>query len=180
MTRMLKFGQPMGGIVQEAFIVPDIEAGVDHFVKHLKIGPFFVIEHFSIHDFHYRGRPGKLDVTIALGFSGSMCYELIQQNDKTPSVYTETYEKRGWGFHHWAIATDRFDEHVKAYEKQGASMALYGVTDFGTRAAYMDTSSTLPGMIELIEMGAAAEDFFAVIQAASVGWDGKNPVRSFG
>lgn len=180
MTRILKFGQPLGGMVQEAFIVPDIIAGVEHFIKHLKIGPFFVIEHFGIHDYHYRGRPGELDVTLALGFSGSMCYELIQQNDKNPSVYTETYEKRGWGFHHWAIATDRFDDQVKSYENDGAQMALYGVTDFGTRAAYMDLGLKLPGMIELIEMGPEVEDFFAAIQAASVDWDGKNPIRSFG
>ena len=179
MTRMLSFGQPMGGIIQEAFIVPDIIAGVEQFTKRLKIGPFFVIEHFPLFDYQYRGQPGEIDVTLALGFSGNMCFELIQQNDTRPSVYMETYEKRGWGFHHWAVATDTFDDHVKFYEGQGASMALYGVAAVGARAAYMDTSDTLPGMVELIEINEKTEEFFTVIQRASVDWDGRNPIRSF-
>jgi len=178
-SRLLKFGQPMGGIIQEAFIVPDIKIGIEHFTKRIKIGPFYLLEHFPLSDYQYRGRPSEIDVTIALGFSGSMCFELIQQNDRNPSVYTETYEKRGWGFHHWAIATDHFDEDVNFYHDQGAPMALYGVAAVGARAAYMDTTDTLPGMVELIEITPKTEDFFAMIHEASVGWDGRNPIRTF-
>jgi hypothetical protein len=180
MSRLLKFGQPMGGIIQEAFIVPDVWAGAAEFARRLRIGPFFVIEHFPLLDYHYRGKPSEIDVTLALGFSGSMCFELIQQNCETPSVYNEVYKKRGWGFHHWAVATDRFDDDVQFYKDQGAEMALYGVAAVGARAAYMDISDTLPGMVELIEMTSQTEDFFATLHAASVNWDGKDPVRTFG
>ena len=179
MKKLLQFGALMGGIMQQAFIVPDIKAGIDHFTKHLKIGPFFVVEHFPLTNYQYRGRPGNLDVTIALAFSGDMCFELIQQNDGNRSVYTETYEKRGWGFHHWAVATDQFDDDVKFYQDQGAPLALYGVAAVGARAAYMDTTATLPGMVELIEITPQTEQFFATIRETSIDWDGRDPIRHF-
>ena len=56
-------------------------------------------------------------------------------------------------------------------------MALYGVAGVGARAAYMDTSDVLPGMIELIEMTDQTEAFFTMMKAASENWDGSDPIR---
>lgn len=177
---MLKFGRPIGSIAQQSFIVPDIKSGIGNLQRYMKIGPFFVVEHFPLHDYHYRGNLDNLDVTAALAFSGGTYYELVQQNNDALSVYMETYHKRGWGFHHWAVASDDFDAHVKNYQGKGAPMALYGVTDFGTRVAYMDTTATLPGMLEVIELGPKVEEFFGLIQSASVEWDGRDPIRILG
>jgi hypothetical protein len=43
----------------------------------------------------------------------------------------------------------------------------------------MDTTNVLPGYTELIELGGAFEDVFSRFYRASIGWDGKDPVRSF-
>lgn len=175
---MLDFGQPMGGIMQIAFIVPDINAAIAEYMPRLSCGPWFVVEHFPLYEAQYRGAPTELDITLALSFSGSMCFELIQQNNwSTPSVYTEVQQKRGWGFHHFAIASGDFDADVEKYKALGHDMALYGVAGVGARAAYMDTSDALPGMIELIEMTDKTEAFFAMMKSAAEDWDGSDPVR---
>ncbi|MFC3052104.1 VOC family protein [Kordiimonas pumila] len=178
MNEILDFGQPMGGIMQIAFITPDIEAAIAHYTPRLACGPWFVIEHFPLLDAQYRGQPTELDITLALSFSGSMCFELIQQNNwDTPSVYNEVQQKRGWGFHHFAIACSNFDDDVARYKALGHDMALFGVAGVGARAAYMDTSNVLPGMIELIEMTDKTEAFFAMMKSAAENWDGTDPVR---
>jgi len=43
----------------------------------------------------------------------------------------------------------------------------------------MDTHDEMPGMVELIELGAAFEPIFGRFYAATIAWDGKDPIRSF-
>jgi hypothetical protein len=43
----------------------------------------------------------------------------------------------------------------------------------------MDTTAQLPGFVELIELGGAFEPVFNNFYRATIGWDGKDPVRSF-
>ena len=43
----------------------------------------------------------------------------------------------------------------------------------------MDTTKDLPGYVELIELGGGFERPSASFYRASIGWDGKDPVRSF-
>lgn len=176
--KTLSFGQPMGGIIQEAHVVPDLKAAALQWSKTLGIGPFFIFDHFPLFDAQYRGQPADFDISLGLAFSGNMCFELIQQNNDAPSVYTEVVAKRGYGFHHWAIATDDFDKSMRDYQAQGFDLALYGVAGVGARAAYMDTYATLGGMIELIEMTPKTEEFFGLLHEASIDWDGRDPLRS--
>lgn len=178
MQSLLTFGQPMGAIMQIAYIVPDIYEAIERYTPRLNCGPWFVVEHFPLLDAQYRGEPTELDITLAIAFSGSMSFELIQQNNwSTQSVYTEVQQARGWGFHHFGVSCQDFDAEVSKYEALGHQMALYGVAGVGARAAYMDTTDVLPGMIELIEMTDKTEEFFAMMQNSSCNWDGTDPVR---
>ena len=58
----------------------------------------------------------------------------------------------------------------------GAS-AFTDISPRSARIAYRDTTRDLPGMIELIEMSEKLEAIYTRMYAASVGWDGTNPVR---
>jgi hypothetical protein len=51
----LGFGQPFGGIMQTAFVVADIRASIDHFIRDCGAGPFFLLDHFLAPDQFYRG-----------------------------------------------------------------------------------------------------------------------------
>jgi len=181
MPNLLSFGQPPGAIMQVAYVVEDIEKAMKHWTEKLGVGPFFLFEHFELEDYRYRGKPGDLDITLALGFSGSMCFELIVQHSKSPSVYTDVVESRGYGFHHWAVSTTRFDEDLARYAASGNDEVLYGrVAAVNARAAYVDTMAELGAMIELIEINPAVEGFFSVVKEPSIDWNGKDPVRVLG
>ncbi len=175
--RQLAFGQPLGGIIQVAYVVADIQAAMREFTARLNIGPWFVSGPFVPPEGVYRGRPTDIRLTLALGFSGHMSFELIQQHDDKPSVYREVIERRGYGFHHWALAIDDLDREIAAYAAGGYAVAFSDRSPRGARIAYVDTSRDLPGMIELIELTAQAEAKYAEIHRASVGWDGRDPVR---
>jgi hypothetical protein len=84
---MLGFGQAVGQIVQMAYVVEDIRTSIDWWVRGAKTGPWFLLDHFWADDQVYRGAPSKADVSIAMGFAGHMCIELIQPLDSHPSVY---------------------------------------------------------------------------------------------
>jgi hypothetical protein len=175
----VNFGQPDDGIVQMAYVVPDIRQAMDEWTRRLKVGPWFLIDHFTGVDAQYRGQPSGADVALAMSFAGHMNIELIQPNNNEPSVYRETIQKRGYGFHHWGVATWNFDQELKRYQDSGHELAFFAKVPSGGRVAYMDTTANLPGMVELIELGADFESTFSRFYAATIGWDGKNPVRSF-
>ena len=44
------FGQPDDGIIQSAYVVKDIRESINHWVRDLKVGPWFLIEHFQGED----------------------------------------------------------------------------------------------------------------------------------
>jgi Glyoxalase/Bleomycin resistance protein/Dioxygenase superfamily len=176
---LVNFGQPEDGVVQMAYVVPDIHRAMEQWARQLKVGPWFVLDHFTGVEAQYRGAPSTADVAIAMGFAGHMMMELIQPNNSAPSVYRETIERQGYGFHHWGVATWDFDLEVDRYRQRGYQMAFFAKVPSGGRVAYLDTTADLPGMVELIELGAAFEATFGKFYAASIGWDGKDPIRPF-
>ncbi len=176
---LLNFGQPDDGIIQMAYVVEDIHHAIDRWVGQLKVGPWFLLEHFTGVDASYRGKPSQADVAIAMSFAGHMMIELIQPNNDAPSVYRETIDQRGYGFHHWGVGSKDFDRDVETFRNCGAELAFFLRVPSGGRVAYMDTTAELPGMVELIELGADFEPIFTGFYRASLGWDGKDPVRPF-
>jgi len=173
------FGQPDNGIIQMAYVVADLDAAIREWVGRLRVGPWFVLEHFTGVDPLYRGEPSRADVRLAMSFAGHMNMELIQPNNDAPSVYRELIERRGYGFHHWGVATWSFDAAVAQYERAGFALAFRAAVPSGGRVGYMDTTGVLPGFTELIELGGDFEGVFGRFYRASVDWDGKDPVRSF-
>jgi hypothetical protein len=165
------------GIMQIAYIVPDLQAAVREWVDRLKVGPWFVSSHFHGTDKQYRGAPTDVDMSIAMGYWNQINVELIQQNNDVPSVYREIADKRGYGFHHWGVASNNFDADFKHYRDQGYEVA-FSTKIRGFRLAYFDSTDKLPGMIELIEMSDGTRDMFGGWYRTALNWDGRDPVRS--
>lgn len=176
---LVGFGQPDDGVIQMAYVVPDMRAAIDSWVKKLGVGPWFVLDHFTGIDPQYRGGQSRADVTLAMSFAGHMNIELIQPNNQEPSVYREWIDRNKYGFHHWGRATWCFDEDLQRYRAAGHELAFLASVPTGGRVAYMDTTSELPGFVELIELGSGFEPAFSKFYRASIGWDGHDPVRSF-
>jgi hypothetical protein len=174
---LLNFGQPLNGVIQMGYVVEDIHKSMLEWSEKLKIGPWFLREHGVFPTQFYRGEPTDVELSIAMGFGGHMMFELIQQHNDVPSVYNDVVRQRGYGFHHYGIATDQYDEAVKVYRDQGYMLVFEAAPVPGVSVAYFDTRANLPGMIEVIQMTSTMEGVFTSMQQASVGWDRSNPVR---
>lgn len=173
------FGQSVGGIIQTAFIVEDLKASIDYWVKVLGVGPWFVTESFKDDAAIYRGAQSHADVAIGMAFAGHMLIELIQPKDEHPSVYRETRDARGYGFHHFGVSTIDFDADLAAYEARGHSLAFLARVPTGDRVGYLDGGAGAPGFVELIESSELMESLFTRFWKASVDWNGDEPVRPF-
>src|SRR5262249_2744553 len=92
---LLGFGQPQTGIFHMAYVVQDIEAGMQRWTEQLGVGPWFLLEHFTGERATYRGAAAEADVALAMAYAGHMLVELIAPNDDKPSVYREAIEQRG-------------------------------------------------------------------------------------
>jgi Glyoxalase/Bleomycin resistance protein/Dioxygenase superfamily len=176
---LVNFGQPDDGIIQMAYVVKDIRDSIARWVNDLHVGPWFLLDHMRGLDAKYRGKPTDADCAVAMSFAGHMMIELIQQHDDQPSVYKETIAQRGYGFHHWGVATTEFDREMEKYRARGYEQAFLARVPSGGRVAYMDTTADLPGMVELIELGASFDPIFSNFYRATIGWDGKDPIRPF-
>jgi hypothetical protein len=174
---LLNFGQPVGGIVQMAYTVADIETAIAAYSAQLNIGPWFVRGPFQPPAALYRGQSTALSVTLAIAFCGHLMIELIEQHNEVPSVFRELVGKRGHGFHHWGVACERFDQQAATYRARGYEVAFSDVTPLGTRIAYFDTTRDLAGMIELIEMNEAQERRYTKMYVETLAWDGTQPIR---
>jgi hypothetical protein len=174
---MLSFGQPVGGIVQIAYTVKDIERGMRDFTERLNVGPWFVTGPFVPSRGFYRGQPTDMSLTLAVAYSGHVMVELIEQHDDKPSVYQETIKTKGYGFHHFGICSRSFDADVARYEKAGCPVVFSDVSPRGVRIVYVDTSRDLSGMLEIIEATDALEAIYHSYFAAAQDWNGEDPVR---
>ncbi len=164
--------------MQIAYVVNDLDSALEHWTGTMGVGPFFVMENLEIISPQYRGKPTDIEFTIALGYSGTMCVELIKQHDDTPSVYRELLQRApDGGFHHWGVGTEQFDDDVARYQSNGHDLAFCGTVAVGDRYAYMDTQESLGGMVELIKLTPVVRELFGNLEAAALNWDGTDPVR---
>jgi hypothetical protein len=176
----LGFGQPVAGVWQMAYVVEDIEASMRRWIDELSVGPWFLLPHFTGERATYRGAPAEGDVALAMSFAGHMQIELIQPNDDKPSVYREAIDARGYGFHHFGVGTLDYDGDLARHLEQGHDLAFEAWVPTGGRVGYVDTTAELPGYVELIEVDEGTDAAFTRFYAASLAWDGSDPVRPFG
>ena len=168
------FGPRDNSIIQIAYTVADIQEGMRRYTDLLHIGPWFLVGPFVPPEGVYRGAITRMKVSLALAFAGQLMVELIEQHDEEPSVFRETLKARGaHGFHHWAIGARDFEKTVAQYRSRGYQEAFSDRAPMGFRVVYFDTSHDLPGMLEIIEMNADAEEGFHKMYQTTQEWDGK-------
>jgi len=167
----------VGPIIQNGFVVRDIETAVEHWSGKLGIGPFYMIEHIEFGDAYFRGAPLKLDMSVAIAQWGEIQIELIQQHDTAPSIYMDFAARHGEGLQHVGVLTESLDAHLARLRLVGLQPVQWGATAAGMRFAYLDSDAHPGAMIELIESGPAVEAFFGRVRNAAASWDGSRPLR---
>ena len=169
-----------GPIMQNGFVVEDLDAAIDHWVRVMNVGPFFVLEHIPFVDTFFRGEPLDIDLNVAIAYSGEIQIELIEQLNDAPSIYTEFAKSGRYGLQHMGVMTDSVADHLARLEPLGIRPVQHGATAAGAKFAYVDTDVTPGFMIELIESNEMMTGAFRMIYEASKHWDGKERTRSFG
>ena len=169
------FGSPLGAVMQTAVVVDDIERAMEQWTRSYAVGPFFYLPHFPLFEATYRGNPTDLDIDVALAFSGSMCFELIQQNNDASSPFRNVATPHGLPLHHVAVASRLFEEDLEAYQSRGNALVASAKVGVGGRVAFLEAG---PGpLLEIMELTPASEAFLSMIHAAAKSWDGRDPVR---
>ena len=170
--------QHFGAVIQMGYVVPDIDAALDHWINVMGVGPFFRFDHMHPPG-EYRGKPTDIDIHAAFSYCGDQQIELIQQNNDAASVYRDYLsEHPDGGLHHVAFWTDGNEALLETLAKEGHEFEV--VQRYGTDHSYLETA-TMPGtMVQLMHATEMYTGLFAMIRAAVDVWDGTDPVRQLG
>jgi hypothetical protein len=165
-------------IMQNSWVVTDIDAAMRHWVRTTGIGPFLVVKGLTLDDQCYRGKPAaaSIEVTFALAQAGDIQIELVAQHNEVKSAYRDLIPAGQSGFHHMALYSHDYDADLADYTRAGFEVAFSGAFA-GKRSCYVDTSPSIGYMMELIEASDAQAGFFAKIIDAAKDWDGTDPIR---
>lgn len=169
--------QPLYSVRQLAYVVHDLDAALRYWTEILRTGPFFVLEHCPLEDQRYYGAPADTDISVALGNSGALQIELIQQHNDAPSVYRDFLDAGRTGVHHIGLMPEDYAAQCARYRALG-HRAAFECTLGGAPLVYFDTLDAVGHYIELWDNSPVFKDLFQVIEDAAVDWDGRDPVRA--
>lgn len=169
-----------GEIRQVAYLVPDIDAAMDHWSRVLGVGPWYYNPHVPIRNYHYRGERHEPHNAVALANAGALQIELLQPRNDVPSMYRDFLRAGHQGVQHVAYWTENFDVDLARAEAAGFTVCMGGEVGTNGRFVYFEDRSGLPGTtIELSEVAGPKGRLFKLIREAAAGWDGRDPVRAF-
>jgi catechol 2,3-dioxygenase-like lactoylglutathione lyase family enzyme len=167
-----------GPVRQNGYVVRDIEKALHHWTSVLGVGPFFYFERAPITEFTYRGQSSPIDVSIALGNSGDLQIELIQQRNDAPSMYRDFLAAGREGLQHVAYWTNDFEADLARCLAAGFEVGQQGVAGGANgRFVYFDTETHPGTVVELSDSSGAKGAFFKHIAELARDWDGSDPVR---
>jgi hypothetical protein len=166
---------------QSAWVVDDIEAAALRWVEATGAGPFFIADYPQgvLVDTFYREQATPITMKTALTQMGDMQIELIQPTGEQPNIYRDTVPAGGTGFHHICLWSTDVAADMAGWRQRGFEIAARGQVAGGVQFAYVDSSSALGHMTELLEYSDEIAGMFALISAAAAEWDGSDPIRSF-
>jgi len=177
MTPPRKLAQ-LGEIMQLAFVPRDYDAALAFWTGTMGAGPFFLIDHVTLEDVRYRGATAQIDFSMALGYWGDLQIELIHQHNDAPSIYKAWLDEGREGLHHVCILVD--DMAAARAAAEGMVITQEARVPGGGEVIYIDTCGSPGTMVEILMPGAGTHDLFAMMLAASRGWDGSEPLRRLG
>jgi hypothetical protein len=168
-----------GPLRQMGYVVRDIEAAMQHWIKVCGIGPWYYAEVMPLTAFSYKGVPHELKMSIALANSGDMQIELIQQRNDVPSMYRDFLDAGREGLQHWSSWPENYEELRDRAVANGWTIGQEGDSTRGAFVYFLNEGH--PGtVIEMSHLTPARRHIFDNIRAAAVDWDGSDPIRGMG
>jgi hypothetical protein len=175
-SAQLAFSAPIHHL---GYVVDDVEATVERLVAEFGAGPFFVVRDVTFEELTSHREPATFDHDSAFGQFGGAPIEVMQIKRVEPERVRAGFAQPPPQLHHaaYVVAPDRVADVRDDLERRGLSAFLHarlGELDL----TYHDTSGVLGHQLELHADSQPLRDFFAMVHDASVGWDGRDPLRS--
>ena len=169
-----------GSINQIGYVVRDIHASMEHWVRH-GVGPWFYIDNVTTDYFHYRGEDSDMKMSVAIANSGDIQIELIQQRNDAPSVYKDFLDGGREGAQHIAYWSTNYQDLYDSALAAGYTVAQEGsIGGEQGRFAYLDTEHDQGTVIEISDISGPKGQMFAYVRDVAANWDGAEPIRVLG
>jgi Glyoxalase/Bleomycin resistance protein/Dioxygenase superfamily len=171
---------PNPAFMQMCWVVPDLEAAIDSWVRTTGVGPFFWFDDVMATDGIHRGQAADFPrSTAAIAYSGDTQIELVCQENDDPGVFRDLFDRGQYGLHHLARLCGDYEAERDAYTGAGAELAFEAKIGGRARTCWVDTSPTLGFMIELLEPSKSRAWGFNAMREAAESWDGKQSITRF-
>lgn len=166
------------GIRQVGYVVKDIEAAMNYWVKAVGVGPWFYRKVVDTTAFNYYGKPSAFpELSIAVANSGDLQIELIQQHNDAPSLYLDTLAKNGEVAQHIAYWTlDEFDAYCEQLKATGHIEGHSGRMGQRGRFAYFVHPDCPSALVEVSELQGGKAEYFEKVKQAAVQFNGADGV----
>ena len=168
---------PVHRIVQNGYVVRDLDSAIFRWNRIVGIGPFFVNNKADHPAFECRGAKSSASLRSALSQAGDVQIELIQPMDSAPSIFRETLDSVGEGLHHVKIETGGYDAQYARFIRNGFSPAMQGEITGLVRFSFFDTCAELGHFTEISETFGSASERDVLITEICRKWDGVGLVR---
>ena len=167
----------IGPVMQIAFVPKDFDAAIRYWTETMGVGPFILMENIQLGEMRYLGEPSDCVFSIAIAYWGDMQVELIRQENDAASIYRG---QEGGALHHTCVLTDDIQKARRIAEESGAKILVEAKVAPDGAVLYVDTGGGPGSIVEILQMSSGSEGLFAMIKAASVDWDGSEPLRKLG
>lgn len=168
---------PYGPYMQNAYVVADLDAAIDHWVGTMKVGPFYKFPALEFPNGTYRGKTATIRFLAAIAYSGDLQIELIQPVG--PSIFQEALESGHRHVHHLCAMSDDMDSALADFTARGAILVQHFTLEDGSRCAYLDMGRDDGLIVEIAYMKAAVTSLFAALKETCASWDRATPLVAF-
>ena len=158
-------------LIQNAYVVNDIDAAIARWHALWGIGPFFVRRHIEMPHVRYRGAPSTIDMSAVYVQAGPIQVELVQQHCDAPSAFRDMFARGEEGLHHVAVIPDDYDRLLAHYASLGYPVAGEVRTAGGRGASFVDTRPMLGHMMEVYMPGEGIRTLYRNVADAAASWD---------
>ncbi|MGI9326699.1 MAG: VOC family protein [Pseudomonadales bacterium] len=169
-----------GPVVQQGYVVPDVEAGMQHWLAR-GVGPFVFVD---IADFPglYDDQPISAAMQAGFAYSGDQQIEVIMPSLDHPSIYRDFLEQMpAGGLQHLAFWVDDIDAKLAELDHKDVRYRVwqrYGAPPSYEAHAYLDLSDHPGTMVQLMARSDFYDHLFGLLKQAADDWDGQaDPIR---
>lgn len=162
-----------GRIVQNAYVVADLDVACARFNSLFGIGPFIGGTPFELANHVYRGVPADpIRLRGVFVQSGDLNIELIQILSPGPCAFTDMFAAGAQGMHHSAVFCDDYAATRDHWVAAGCPVVSAFTTPFGAPICYIDARAELGHFIELYPEHPVIRAMYAQAVRTTEEWDG--------